>query len=134
MHGRNWRMLVASFRIKVSLKFLLACILLGTLACVRHAEAIAPRELVEVVDFGNPVVSPDGRNVAFRIVRASIERNTYDTVWYVQGMDGASPPHRGADGGIPLRATAGLPVLSIPMWLPDGPWTYYRPTLEARLE
>src|SRR3546814_1108509 len=84
MHGRNWRMLVASFRIKVSLKFLLACILLGTLACVRHAEAIAPRELVEVVDFGNPVVSPDGRNVAFRIVRASIERNTYDTVWYVQ--------------------------------------------------
>src|SRR3546814_14861549 len=127
MHGRNWRMLVASFRIKVSLKFLLACILLGTLACVRHAEAIAPRELVEVVDFGNPVVSPDGRNVAFRIVRASIERNTYDTVWYVQGMDGASPPNRVADGGIPLRDTAGLHVLSLALLWTAGHVIHYRP-------
>src|SRR3546814_13567885 len=47
-------------------------------------------------------------------------------------MDGASPPHRVADGGIPLRDTAGLPVLSLAIWSPDGHWIYYRPMLDGR--
>lgn len=126
---------MASVRIKVSRKCLLAaCILWGALACVRDAEAIPPRRLVEVADFGNPVISPDGRNVAFRIVRASIERNTYDAFWYVQGMDGVSPPRRIADGGIPLRDTAGIPVLSPAIWSPDGHWIYYRAMLDGRID
>src|SRR3546814_14211201 len=49
-------------------------------------------------------------------------------------MDGASPPHRVADGGIPLRDTAGLPVLSLAIWSPDGHWIYYRAMLDGRID
>ena len=38
------------------------------------AETVSPRRLLEVTDLGNPVISPDGRYVAFRAERASIER------------------------------------------------------------
>jgi hypothetical protein len=54
-----------------------------------HAEVVSPRRLLEVVDIGNPVISPDGRLVAFRTEQASVERNVYDTVWFIQSMDGS---------------------------------------------
>src|SRR3546814_20229817 len=60
-------------------------------------------------------------------MRASIERNTYDTIWYVQGLDGISSPLRVADGGIPLREyPTGLPLPAKAVWSPDGRWIYYR--------
>src|SRR3546814_10121754 len=89
-----------------------ALVLAGTVIAAlgnpSHAETISPRRLLEVVDFSPPVVSPDGSRVAFRIEQASVERNTYDTVWYVQDMDGNSKPRRLADGGVPLRDAAGV--------------------------
>jgi dipeptidyl aminopeptidase/acylaminoacyl peptidase len=92
-----------------------------------HAETISPRRLLEVTDLGNPVISPSGRYVAFRTERASIERNTYDTTWYVQTLDGKSPPLRVADGGAPLRQYVNGVVQPSPaIWSPDGKWIYYR--------
>ncbi|WP_368565569.1 Atxe2 family lasso peptide isopeptidase [Pseudoxanthomonas sp. UTMC 1351] len=97
------------------------------------ADAIAPRRLVEVADFSGVTMSHDGQRVAFRIEQASVERNTYDSVWYVQGMDGA-PPLRVADGGTPLREQTGLAVPAPAVWSPDGRWIYYRALLDGRID
>ncbi|WP_337244686.1 Atxe2 family lasso peptide isopeptidase [Luteimonas sp. gir] len=99
-----------------------------------HARSIPPRQLLEVVDFGPPVVSPDGRQVAFRVEQASIERNSYDSAWYVQAMAGGQPPRRVADGGVPLRDVAGVAVPVAASWSPDGRWLYYTALLEGRID
>lgn len=109
-------------------------VLVGLLAIVSGAEAVSPRQLVEVVDFGGPVVSPDGGHIAFRTEQASIERNTYDTVWYVQRMDGASPPRRVASGGTPLRDSAGLSLPAHAVWSADGRWIYYLALVAAKVD
>ena len=99
-----------------------------------HAETISPRRLLEVTDLGNPVISPGGRRVAFRAEQASVERNTYDSTWYVQSLDGTSPPLRIAGGGAPLREyVTGLALPSPAVWSPDGKWIYYRARLDGRV-
>lgn len=108
--------------------------LLGVLACGAEAAAVSPRQLVEIADFSSPVVSPDGAHVAFRVMSASVERNTYDTAWYVQRMDGSSPPRRVADGGLPLRDSAGIAEPAAAVWSPDGRWIYYRARLDDRID
>lgn len=108
--------------------------LLGLLTWVGPVEAIPPRRLLEVVDFSSPVVSPDGTKVAFRLEQASVERNTYDTIWYVQDMTGVSPPRRVADGGVVLRDSAGLPLAITVVWSPDGDWIYYRASVDGKID
>jgi dipeptidyl aminopeptidase/acylaminoacyl peptidase len=96
-------------------------------AAASSGATISPRRLLEVTDLGNPVISPDGRYVAFRSERASVARNTYDSTWYVQSLDGKAPPLRIADGGVPLRQYInGLVLPSLAVWSPDGKWIYYR--------
>lgn len=107
---------------------------LGMLAIVPAAFAVSSRQLVEIADFSSPVVSPDGAHVAFRVLRASIERNTYDTTWYIQRMDGSSPPRRVSDGGVPLRDSAGAVLPAMAVWSPDGHWIYYRARLDGRID
>lgn len=113
----------------------LVLVVLGV-AVVRPSPAgtISPRRLLEVIDLGNPVISPDGRYVAFRTEQALIERNTYHTTWYVQALNGKSPPLRVADGGLPLRQYVnGLVLPSPAVWSPDGKWIYYRALLNGRV-
>ncbi|WCE06217.1 Atxe2 family lasso peptide isopeptidase [Pseudoxanthomonas sp. JBR18] len=99
-----------------------------------HAAVVSPRRLLEVIDLGNPVISPDGRQVAFRAEQASVERNTVDTTWYVQSLDGRRPPHRISDGGAPLREFISGVVLPSPaVWSPDGHWVYYRALIDGRI-
>lgn len=109
-------------------------VLLCTLARVSYAQSITSRRLVEVVDISQPVVSPDGDKVAFRTEQASIERNSYDTVWYVQTMDGTSPPVRVATGGVPLRDSAGQSLPAAATWSPDGLWIYYRAQIGGKID
>jgi hypothetical protein len=109
-------------------------LLMSVFAIAPQAFAISPRQLVEVADFSSPVMSPDGTRVAFRVLRASIERNTYDAVWYIQRMDGSSLPRRAGDGGIPLRGSAGVPEPAVAVWSPDGCWIYYRARLDGRID
>src|SRR5690348_9172914 len=115
-------------------------VLASLIVHVSYAEAaprtssVSIRQLVEVADFGGLSVSPDGQLVAFRTERASIERNTYDTAWYVQPIDGASPPRRLGEGGAPLRDTGGLSVPEAAVWSPDGQWIFYRAVFDGRVE
>ena len=98
------------------------------------AGVVSPRQLLEVVDLGPPVVSPDGRHVAVRVERAAIERNTWESTWFVVAMDGASPPRRLADGGVPLRDSAGITLPEAPVWSPDNRWIYYRALLDGAVD
>jgi len=99
-----------------------------------RAGTISPRRLLEVTDLGNPVISPNGRYVAFRSESASVARNTYNTTWYVQALDGKSLPLRVANGGAPLRQyNSGLALPSPATWSPDGKWIYFRARLDGRV-
>jgi dipeptidyl aminopeptidase/acylaminoacyl peptidase len=113
----------------------LAFIVLGLAAVGSlYAETISPRRLLEVTDLGNPVISPDGRYVAFRSERALVERNTYESTWYIQALDGKAPPLRVADGGVPLFQYVNGTVLPSPaIWSPDGKWIYYRANFNGRV-
>ncbi len=102
--------------------------------CATPASAVAPRQLVQVVDFGPPVVSPAGTHVAYRIEQASVERNTHDTVWYVQAMVGGVPPVRVADGGPPLRDSAGIVLPARAVWSPEGAWIYFLANVDGRID
>ncbi|OOG57795.1 dipeptidyl aminopeptidase [Rhodanobacter sp. B05] len=112
----------------------LALVLGVVVAATSPAATISPRRLMEVTDLGNPVISPDGRYVAFRAVRTSIERNTYDTTWYVQRLERRSLPHSVSDGGVPLREYVNGVVLASPaVWSPDSRWIYFRAHLKGRI-
>jgi dipeptidyl aminopeptidase/acylaminoacyl peptidase len=55
-------------------------------------------------------------------------------MWYVQALDGKSPPLRVANGGAPLRDYLSGTVLPSPaVWSPDGKWIYYRALLNGRV-
>lgn len=116
----------------VVIQCLVLSMLLGTVGSAHAGEVISPRRLVEVVDISGPVVSPDGSHVAFRTEQASVERNTYDSVWYVQPMDGATPARRVGEGGAPLRSSAGLSLPARTVWSPDGRWIYYLAFMDGK--
>ena len=74
-----------------------------------HA-AIAERIIGNVVQAASPVVSPDGRQVAFVVTRVDMAKNKYfSQVWLVPA-DGSSPP----------RAVTGGDHDGSPTWSPDG--------------
>jgi hypothetical protein len=99
-----------------------------------HAARIPPQRLVEVVDLSAPTISPDGRLVAFRAEQASVDRNTYDSAWYVQPMDGSTQPRRVGDGGVPLRDSAGGSFAPSVAWAPDGSAIYYKALIDGRVD
>ena len=96
-------------------------------------DVVSPRRLLEVADILGLTVSPDGRSVAFRVERASVVRNTYDTVWYVQGL-GDPLPRAAADGGVPLRNSAGESLPPKLVWSPDNRWIYYRALVDGKID
>lgn len=105
---------------------------IGEAAAARDAQ-ITTRMLVEMRDFSGLAISPDGVSVAFREERASIESNTYDSVWYVQPLDGSAAPIRIADGGVPLRR-GGQAVSEAPQWSPESRWIYYRALFDGEVQ
>lgn len=117
----------------IARKSLAAAALLAASASVCQAAVVSPRRLLEVADIASPTVSPDGLGVAFRVERASVARNTYDTVWYVQGL--SDPwPRRVADGGVPLRDSAGESLAPKVVWSPDNRWIYYRALVDGKVD
>src|SRR5690606_18693775 len=82
-------------------------------------------ELVEVADIASVSASPSGRQVVFRVERASIERNSYTLEWYVADL-GTGAARRIADGGAPIEG--GIEPLSFEtaVWSPDERFVFYR--------
>ncbi|MCD9027838.1 Atxe2 family lasso peptide isopeptidase [Luteimonas sp. BDR2-5] len=113
---------------------LLAAGVCAILAGGLHAQVVSPRQLVEVADISHPGASPDGSMVAYRVEQPSVERNTHDTVWYVQRIDGTSPPRKVAEAGPPLRESDGATLVPMPaVWSPDGRHIYYRALMDGRV-
>lgn len=109
-------------------------VLLAAVAGASNAAMIPPQRLVEVVDISTPSISPDGRLVAFRAEQASVDRNTYDSAWYVQPMDGSTQPRRVGDGGVPLRDSAGGSFPATAVWSPDGKSIFYKALVDNRVD
>lgn len=111
---------------------LVAGVLFAAFASICHASDVSPRRLLEVADIASPTMSPDGHSVAFRVERASVARNTYDTEWYVQGL-GDPWPVRVANGGVPLRDSAGGSLPAKVAWSADNRWIYFRALLDGKI-
>lgn len=80
---------------------------------------------VEIADVSAVAASPDGRRVAFRIDRPSIERNSYRLAWHVIDLVTGEQKEI-ASAGEPIVNDPGLLAAETPIWSPDGRWIYYR--------
>src|SRR5690606_13662676 len=65
---------------------------------------------------------------------ANVERNTYETAWYVQDMEGKTPPRRLADGGPALQNSAGVALAARVAWSADERWIYYRALVDGKID
>ncbi|PEQ10426.1 hypothetical protein B2G71_22340 [Novosphingobium sp. PC22D] len=83
------------------------------------------RPLIELARLTSPVISPDGRMVAWREVRASIDRNDYSAVWMVMPIDASSPPRHLADAGEPDWLNGAM-LPETPVWSADSGALYFR--------
>jgi len=115
---------------------LAAAALLALLALLAGAPATLAGptvpELVEVADIENLAASPDGRLVAFRVQRPSIERNSYAIEWRVADL-AAGRTVRIAGGGDPIYGDAGPLEMEPPIWSPDGRFLYYRALVDGAI-
>lgn len=87
-------------------------------------------QIVEVTDISGLSASPDGRRVAFRTERASIDDNSYVLRWHV------TDPERGsilavAGGGQPIYADPGIVQVERAFWSPDGQHFLFRALLDG---
>ena len=80
--------------------------------------------LTEVADIEALALSPDGRNVAFRVQRPSIERNTYAVDWYVAEL-ATGAVRKVTDGGDVIYNN-GVIEFEAPVWAPDGRAFFFR--------
>src|ERR1700675_4976454 len=64
---------------------------------------------------GEPVLSPDGRTVAFTVQTVDLDKNTKPKQIYTVGVNGGLPHQITRDGTANER----------PRWSPDSRWLYY---------
>ena len=95
---------------------------------------VSIRDLVEMTTISSLSVSPDGRWVAFRADRPSIDRNRVELSWYVVPLDGSEPARRICDGGQGLFTYPGAVVLEAPLWSPRSNAIYYRALINGEIQ
>ena len=90
-------------------------------------------ELVEVADLNALAASPDGRRVAFRSDRASVEGNDYRLAWHVVEL-ATGERRQIADAGQAIVNDPGLADAEPPVWSPDGRWIHYRALVSGSVQ
>lgn len=90
--------------------------------------------MIETIDVTTPVLSPDGKLVAFRQGRASLNSNRYEITWWVVPADGSTAATKVADGGSALWKTEGVPVVEAPIWGSDSKAFYYRALRDQQVQ
>lgn len=104
-----------------------AATLLAVLALLPSAADAGPTvaELVEVSDISSLSASPNGRAVAFRVERASIERNAYQLDWYVADLD-TGEVRRIGGGGDAIEGVPEQLAVEPAVWSADGRFVFHR--------
>src|SRR5205085_4788773 len=72
-----------------------------------------PDDVHELVNAGDPRISPDGGRVAYTVTEIDKDANEYRSAIWVAPLDGSSEPS---------RFTSGERRDSTPRWSPDGRW------------
>jgi dienelactone hydrolase len=118
-------------RLPRPLRHALLAALLAASSTPALAGATLP-QLVEVGDIASLSASPSGRQVVFRVERASIERNSYDLAWYAADL-ASGTVRRIADGGAPIEG--GLEPLSFEtaVWSPDERFVFHRALVDGAI-
>jgi len=112
-------------RSRLRLKIALPTALLFSTATVAEGGSPTLLDIVQVGDIASLSLSPDGERAAFRVQRASHDRNSYDLKWYVFELRSRSVVEAGG-GGEPILDDPGIVVAEPPIWSRDGRWFYHR--------
>jgi dipeptidyl aminopeptidase/acylaminoacyl peptidase len=112
--------------------------LLGWVLLVPLAESSADaapgiRELVEIGDIDSLAISPDGKHLAFRTVRANVGRNSYDLEWHSIDLPSGKARSIGSAGD-PIYVDPGLIEAESPLWSPDGRSIIFRKLIDGAIE
>lgn len=91
------------------------------------------REIIEISDMSSIAISPDGRQLAFRMERASVAANDFELGWYVVPTDGSAPPRRIADAGEGERRDGEL-ATEPPTWTADGRSILFRKVANGEVQ
>jgi dipeptidyl aminopeptidase/acylaminoacyl peptidase len=78
-----------------------------------------PEDVYELVNAGDPRISPDGSRVAYTVTAVDREANDYTSAIWVAPLDGS---------GDAIRFTAGEKRDAAPRWSPDGTWLAFTST------
>ena len=78
-----------------------------------------PEDVYELVNAGDPRISPDGSRVAYTVTAVDREANDYASAIWVAPLDGSTEPH---------RYTSGDKRDATPRWSPDGKWLAFTST------
>ena len=82
-------------------------------------------DIVELADISGLAASTDGHHVAFRVERASIDRNSHELRWFVADLR-TGRVAAAAGGGEPIVEDPGFVVTETPHWSADSRWFHYR--------
>ena len=80
---------------------------------------VTTRDIVELAEITAPTLSPDGRRIAYRVSKPSVDANTTRLIWYVEESDGRGTPIA-LDGGADRPDASGVPVETAPLWDADS--------------
>ena len=115
---------------------MVAALILALSAASLPAAQPAPAmtAVIETIDLSTPVISPDGKTVAYRQGQASLETNHYALGWWVAPLDGSARPVKVGDGGTAIWKAEGVPLVEPPVWSSDSARLYYRALKDGQVQ
>ena len=95
-------------------------------AGIENSRDPASRELIEVRDISDVVISPDGHFSVFRVDAPSISGNNVRREWYVVSLDNNGKASKIAEIDGPVFDYWNYGVESFAQWSSDSRWVYFR--------